>query len=239
MEKIRIHVRVGLVFCLVAWIGATAGCTSQPSVGKEPPPVVPVSPAIKTPPATNRSNFPKIVALGDSLTAGYGLTIDQAFPAQLQKKLDEKGFAYEVVNAGVSGDTSAGGVSRLEWSLEGNVRYVIVELGGNDGLRGLPVAELKRNLAIIIEKAQKKGITVILTGMEAPPNYGPDYIKEFHNVYGDLARQYKTPFVPFFLEGVAGKTELNQEDGIHPNPAGVAIVTQNVWSVLEPTLKKD
>src|ERR1700704_62736 len=142
---------------------------------------------------------PRIVALGDSLTAGLGLPADQAYPSLLQQRLDADGFNYEVVNAGVSGDTSAGGLSRLDWALEGDVRVLIVALGGNDALRGLPPAQLQHNLAQIIERAQAKGISVILAGMEAPPNYGRDYIVAFHKVYLALAKQYNVAFVPFLL----------------------------------------
>src|SRR4030081_3340908 len=139
----------------------------------------------------------RIVALGDSLTAGLGLPADQAYPSLLQQRLDANGFNYEVVNAGVSGDTSAGGLSRLDWALDGDVRILIVALGGNDGLRGLPAQGLQSNLAQIIETAQARGITVILAGMEAPPNYGRDYIVSFHKIYPALASKYHVALVPF------------------------------------------
>jgi acyl-CoA thioesterase-1 len=177
---------------------------------------------------------PKIVILGDSLTAGLGLRADQAYPTLLQRRLTDEGLNYEVVNAGVSGDTSAGGLSRLDWALQGDVRVLLVALGGNDGLRGLPVEELHKNLASIIERAQARGIRVILAGMEAPPNYGNDYIVAFRKVYPALAREYHVALVPFLLQGVAGSEVLNQADGIHPTAAGARIVADNVWSVLEP-----
>jgi acyl-CoA thioesterase-1 len=141
---------------------------------------------------------------------------------------------FEVVNAGVSGDTSAGGLERLDWALDGDVRVLIVALGANDGLRGLPVDQLERNLAQVIERAQARGIAVILAGMEAPPNYGPDYIVAFHRVYTSLAGKYHVPLVPFLLQGVAGNASLNQADGIHPTAAGARIVADNVWAVLQP-----
>jgi acyl-CoA thioesterase-1 len=134
----------------------------------------------------------------------------------------------------VSGDTSAGGLARLDWALEGDVRVLVVALGGNDALRGLPAEELQRNLAQIIERAQARGLAVILAGMEAPPNYGRDYIVSFHKVYPALAAQYRVAFVPFLLEGVAGNESLNQRDGIHPTAAGARIVADNVWAVLKP-----
>ena len=177
---------------------------------------------------------PRVVILGDSLTAGLGLPIEQSYPSLLQERLTESGLDYEVVNAGVSGDTSAGGLSRLDWALDGDVRVLVVALGGNDGLRGLPVEQLKRNLATIIERAQARGIAVILAGMEAPPNYGREYIVAFHKVYPALASQYHVPLVPFLLQGVAGSEALNQRDGIHPTAAGARIVAANVWTVLKP-----
>jgi acyl-CoA thioesterase-1 len=178
------------------------------------------------------------VFLGDSLSAGLGLERKDSVPALIQKRLDAAGYQYEVVNAGVSGDTSAGGLSRLDWSLEGHVEVLIVELGGNDGLRGLPVAQLRSNLEAIIARAKMRNITVILAGMEAPPNYGAAYTAEFRQVFRDLARKHDLPFIPFFLDGVAGIPALNQGDGIHPNPAGARIVEQTVWRVLEPELEK-
>jgi acyl-CoA thioesterase-1 len=175
--------------------------------------------------------------LGDSLTAGLGLPGEAAYPALLQQRLTSEGLDYEVVNAGVSGDTSAGGLSRLDWALAGDVRVLIVALGGNDGLRGLPPAELKHNLATIIERAQAKGIAVVLAGMEAPPNFGRDYIVAFHKVYPSLARDYHVPLVPFLLQGVAGVERLNQRDGIHPTEEGARIVADNVWAVLKPVVE--
>ena len=180
---------------------------------------------------------PRIVILGDSLTAGLGLPTDQSYPARLQQRLNEEGAHYQIVNAGVSGDTSAGGLARLDWALEGDVRVMIVALGGNDGLRGLPPEELKKNLAAIIERAQSRGIRVILAGMEAPPNYGRDYIVAFHRVYPALASEYHVALVPFLLDGVAGNDALNQRDGIHPSAAGARIVADNVWKVLKPVVK--
>ena len=177
---------------------------------------------------------PRIVVLGDSLTAGLGVPKAAAYPSLLQQHVDADGLGFEVVNAGVSGDTSAGGLARLDWALDGDVRVLIVALGGNDGLRGLPAEELKRNLSQIIERAGARGITVILAGMEAPPNYGRDYIVSFHQVYPALAAQYRVAFVPFLLQGVAGDATLNQPDGIHPTAAGARIVADTVWAILKP-----
>ena len=175
--------------------------------------------------------------LGDSLTAGLGLATSQAYPALIQQRLDAAGLDYDVVNAGVSGDTSAGGLARLDWALDGDVRILVVALGGNDALRALPTEQLKQNLATIIERAQARGITVVLAGMEAPPNFGRDYIVSFHKVYPELAGRYQVAFVPFLLQGVAGSDTLNQRDGIHPTAEGARILADTVWAALEPLAK--
>jgi acyl-CoA thioesterase I len=205
------------------------------------PEVPPPSVSAREQPAAARPSTaaakPRIVVLGDSLTAGLGLPADQAYPALLQQRLNASGFSYEVVNAGVSGDTSAGGLSRLEWALEGDVRVLIVALGGNDALRALPADELKQNLSRIIERAQGRHIAVLLAGMEAPPNFGRDYLVTFHQVYPSLAVQYHVAFVPFLLDGVAGNDALNQRDGIHPTAQGARIVADNVWSALKPLVE--
>jgi acyl-CoA thioesterase-1 len=189
-------------------------------------------------PATNSARA-KIVFLGDSLTAGLGLPIEQSYPAVVQERLKRDGLEYDVVNAGVSGDTSAGGLSRLDWALQGDVRILLVALGGNDGLRGLPPETLKQNLAQIIERAQSRHVRVILAGMEAPPNYGREYLVAFHKVYPALAQQYRLPFVPFLLDGVAGIDRLNQPDGIHPTAEGARLVADNVWAVLRPVAEQE
>ena len=175
--------------------------------------------------------------LGDSLTAGYGLLESQSFPAVLQQRIDAEGYPFEVENAGVSGDTTAGGLRRLDWALQGgDVRVVMVALGGNDGLRGLSVSEMKANLTEIITRARQRGAMVILAGMEAPPNYGREYAASFRQVYRDVARQEHVLLMPFLLDNVAGHAELNQADGIHPNERGAQVVADSVWSVLKPVL---
>ena len=176
--------------------------------------------------------------LGDSLTAGLGLPSDQSYPSLVGKKLKESGYDYEIVNAGVSGDTSAGGVRRLDWSLEGDVRALVLALGANDGLRGLPADDMKKNLEMVLERAKARHIPVVLAGMEAPPNNGPEYTREFREVYADLAKQYDVRFVPFLLLGVAGNAALNQGDGIHPNARGAQIVADLVWAELQPLLSR-
>jgi acyl-CoA thioesterase-1 len=231
MRMIRLY---GVVLALFA-LAAGAGCSrNAPEAPPAPPPeaAAPASTPVASPDDSGR---PKIVALGDSLTAGYGLLEMQAYPALLQKKLNEDGYGWEVVNAGVSGDTSAAGLQRLDWALqEQNVRVLIVELGANDGLRGLPVDQMKKNLAAIIEAAEARQIAVLLVGMEAPPNYGPEYAASFRQVYRDLARQYHVIFVPFMLDKVAGISTLNQADGIHPNIEGTHIVADTLWHALRP-----
>jgi acyl-CoA thioesterase I len=192
------------------------------------------APATSPPASAPIAAKPRIVVLGDSITAGLGLPSEQAYPALLQRRLNIAGLDYEVVNAGVSGDTSAGGLARLDWALQGDVRILILALGGNDALRGLPVDALKTNLSTMIERARSRNIRVILAGMEAPPNYGRDYIVSFHKVYPALAEQYQVAFVPFLLQNVAGFPDMNQPDGIHPTAAGARIVADNVWAVLKP-----
>jgi len=217
-----------------------SGAPDQPSVqspAAQPSAGASTSGSSLTP--AKADGLPTIVAFGDSLTAGYGLPEDQCFTALLQRKIDDKGLRYNVINAGVSGDTSAGGVSRIDWALDGAVKFLILELGGNDGLRGLPVAEMKKNLAEIIERAQARKITVILAGMEAPPNLGEQYTSEFRQAFRDLAKKYKLTLIPFLLDGVATRREMNQADGIHPNQAGEKIMTENVWREIEPLLLKN
>ena len=179
---------------------------------------------------------PLLVALGDSLTAGLGLDVDDAYPARLERALRDDGYAVTVVNAGVSGDTSAAGLSRAEWALEGDVRILILALGGNDGLRGLPVDQMQRNLSQILSLAADRGIRVLLAGMEAPPNFGATYTAQFRAVFADLALEHEVAFLPFLLDGVAADPVLNQADGIHPNADGAAIVAARVRDAIEPLL---
>lgn len=228
---------------LGAMLAASVAChgpDSPPPSGAAAPPTETASgpappPASAALPVASR---PRVVFLGDSLTAGYGIEISQSVPSLIQERLNASGYRYEVVNAGVSGDTSAGGLSRLDWSLSGDVAVLVIELGANDGLRGLPVPAMKQNLSEIIRRAQARHITVLLTGMEAPPNYGVSYTAEFRKVFADLAAEYRVAFVPFYLDGVAGRRALNIADGIHPNAAGARIVAETVWRQLEPLLNK-
>jgi acyl-CoA thioesterase-1 len=217
----------------LALLGA-AGCrgnTKEPSAASKEAAAATIPADPDAPPAR-----PRIVAFGDSLTIGLGLLEQEAYPALLQKKIDEAGYTFEVINAGVSGDTSAGGLRRLDWALEGDVKVLIVGFGGNDGLRGLPVSQMKENLSEIIDRARERSIVVILAGMEAPPNFGQEYAAQFRQAFRDVALQKRVLFVPFLLNNVAGKPELNQADGIHPNQQGTQIVADTVWTVLEPLL---
>jgi acyl-CoA thioesterase-1 len=179
-----------------------------------------------------------IVALGDSLTAGLGVAADEAYPALLEHRLRRAGFTYRVVNAGVSGDTSAGGLRRLDWVLRSRPEIVIVALGANDGLRGLPVATLRDNLTAIVTRLQAGGARVLLVGMRLPPNYGEAYAGAFAQTFRDVARRTSAAFLPFLLEGVGGDPALNQADGIHPNAAGQRAVAERIWPLLQPLLRR-
>jgi acyl-CoA thioesterase-1 len=179
-----------------------------------------------------------IVALGDSLTAGLGVGADEAYPALLEARLRREGFHYRVVNAGVSGDTSAGGLRRLDWALRLRPDVVIVALGANDGLRGQPPDALRGNLTRIVARARAAGARVLLAGMRVPPNYGVDYARTFAGVYPTVARSTGVPLAPFLLDGVAGDPRLNQADGIHPTAEGQRIIAERLWPHLKPLLAK-
>jgi acyl-CoA thioesterase-1 len=179
-----------------------------------------------------------IVALGDSLTAGLGVGPDEAYPALLEARLRREGFDYRVVNAGVSGDTSAGGLRRLDWALRLKPAVLIVALGANDGLRGQPPDALRANLTRIVERARGAGARVLLAGMRVPPNYGDDYARAFAAVYPSVARATGVPLAPFLLDGVAGDPRLNQADGIHPTAEGQRVIAERLWPHLRPLLAK-
>ncbi|HEU5323894.1 MAG TPA: arylesterase, partial [Methylomirabilota bacterium] len=177
-----------------------------------------------------------IVALGDSLTAGLGVAADEAYPARLQERLRREGYDYRVVNAGVSGDTSAGGLRRVDWALRAHPEVVIVALGANDGLRGQSPELLEANLARIVERARAGGARVLLAGLRMPPNYGDDYTRRFADAYRRVARRTGVAFVPFLLDGVAREGRLNQPDGIHPNAEGHRVIADRLWTHLRPLL---
>lgn len=185
-----------------------------------------------------RADSPRIVAFGDSLTSGHGIGQARAYPAVLQQRIADAGLTGTMVNAGVSGDTSTRALHRLPRALDGDVRIVIVALGANDGVRGVPVAQLKANLAHIIEAAQARGISVILCGMEALPIYGWDYSVKFHNAYRELAAAYRIPLVPFILANVIGNPLMMQPDRVHPSAAGARAIAENIWPYLQPLLSQ-
>jgi acyl-CoA thioesterase I len=180
----------------------------------------------------------KMVVLGDSLSAGYGLPAGAAFPVRLQKALDTKGIKVDMINAGVSGDTASGGRDRLDWSVPEGTEAVIVELGANDALRGTDPAVTRAALSDILARLKARGIAVLMCGMVAPPNYGSDYAARFNAIYPDLAKSFGVPLYPFFLDGVATDAKLNQADGMHPTAEGVDIVVSNILPTVEAFLGK-
>ena len=179
-----------------------------------------------------------IVVFGDSLVAGYGLGPGEAFPEQLAARLTEAGHAVEIINAGVSGDTTTGGLSRLDWSIGAEADAVILELGANDALRGISPEITRKNLAEMLERLKKRNLPVVLAGMLAPPNMGPEYGAKFNAIYGDLAKKYDTLIYPFFLDGVAAVPELNQADGIHPTKEGIALIVERFFPIAEKLIMK-
>jgi acyl-CoA thioesterase-1 len=219
---------VGLVACGGDPPAARAGAESSAAMAARPENDAPPPPGAPT---------RRIVFLGDSLTAGLGLPADQSYPALIEQRLAARQHGWTVVNAGVSGDTSAGGLRRLEWSLDGGAAIVVVALGGNDALRGLPVTDLAKNLDTIVARATASGARVVVAGMEAPPNNGPDYTAAFRAVYDETARRHHATRIPFLLDGVAGIETLNQADGIHPNREGARLVADTVWRALEPVVR--
>ena len=180
-----------------------------------------------------------ILFYGDSLTAGYGIKLEEAFPALIQERIDSLGLNYTVINSGVSGETTSGGLNRLNWVLKQKVDVFVLELGANDGLRGIPLDETQQNLQAIIDLVRDKNADtqIILAGMQIPPNMGPEYTKEFRSIFPELAQKNEIPLIPFLLEGVAGNPELNLEDGIHPTSEGHQILSKNVWAVLKVVLQ--
>jgi acyl-CoA thioesterase I len=225
------HAAFGL---LVA--GLVAGCGSSSSRDTDTSSSVATSAGARAPQSAPASR-PRIAFLGDSLTAGLGVAQSEAYPAIIGEKLRAEGFDAEVVNAGISGDTAAGGRRRLDWALEGDVRVLVLALGANDGLRGNPVPAMKADLQAIIREAKARGITVLLLGMDAPPNFGREYTSAFRKAFRDLADDEDVAFVPFFLLGVAGEPGFNQGDGLHPNAAGARRIADTVWTALAPLVQ--
>jgi len=211
---------------------------SSPREGAGPGPGSEVTAPMGKPKRSVSGERPCIVAFGNSLTAGLGVSPNQSYPAYLQRALDAAGYDYRVVNAGVSGETTAGGVRRVSWVLNSKPAIVILELGANDGLRGLSLQQTKANLERIIQQLQQASATVVLAGMKLPPNYGQDYTAGFESLYQALAKQYRLTLIPFFLDGVAGSSSLNQADGIHPTGEGYRLIVEKVFPTLEPLLQR-
>ena len=206
---------------------ALTGCDAT---SRQPSPAAPGAPSAQ--PA------PVVVVLGDSLTAGPGLSASEAYPALLQQRARDAGYPHRIVNAGVSGDTTADGLRRLDAALVPDTKVLVVALGANDGLRGVPVETVKRNLAEILQTAKERGIRVLLCGMETPPSRGWEYSVDFHFIYPDLAREFDVPLMPFLLAGVVGNAGLNLSDGAHPNAAGMRAIASAMWPFLEPLLRE-
>jgi acyl-CoA thioesterase I len=226
-----------LLIPLAAACGQRASGDGAAAARRIPPAAPAVAPGA---PAAAKSSqkLPVVVFLGDSLTAGLGLNEDQAYPSLLGKKLQQEGLPVRVINAGVSGDTTAGGLSRLSWLLNQHPDVVVVALGGNDGLRGLPVEEAEHNLREIVRRSQEAGARVLLLGLQMPPNYGPEYTSRFAAMYPKIAKDMNAGLLPFMLSGVGGVQGLNQADGIHPTAAGQEIVAKNVLPYLEKVVRE-
>ncbi len=224
-----------LLLVLIGWSGCRDNSYDRSSNG----PSVAVGSETTAPsglPSPSSEQGRLIVAFGDSLTAGAGLAADEAYPALLERKIRDSGRPYRVINAGVSGETTAGGLRRVPLILQNRPEIVILELGANDGLRGLGLGETKKNLVAIIESLQKEDIRVVLAGMKIPPNYGREYTQGFEKIFPELAARYRLVLIPFFLEGVGGQASLNQADGIHPTAEGYRKVVDNLWPKLKPLL---
>ena len=216
--------QIAAMLTLLSWLGFCAAASAQTSPGGT---------AAGAQPGDDQL---QVVAFGDSLTQGYGVGPGEAFPEQLQAALRKAGYDVTVTNAGVSGDTTTGGLARLEWSVPANADLVIVELGANDALRGVSPEIVRSNLDAILAKLTGRGQAVILAGMLAPPNMGADYAKAFDAIFPELAKKYGVAFYPFFLDGVAAQQDLNQADAMHPNPKGVAVIVKKILPLVEKTL---
>jgi acyl-CoA thioesterase-1 len=219
---------------LISFAGSAVAQTAVAQTTDQSPAPVAASSAVPS----VASDQPLVVFLGDSLTAGLGVNEDQAYPAVVAQRLAKAGHPVRLLNAGVSGDTSAGGLRRLQWLLAQHPAIVVVGLGSNDGLRGLPLEQTEANLRDIIARARDAKCRVLLLGMMVPPNYGPDYAPKFAAMFPRIAKDLDVPLVPFLLEGVGGRSDLNQGDGIHPTAAGHRILAENVYPKLEPIVAK-
>jgi len=227
--------RLSSIFCAFLTLALLSACSPEQSS-------YPQQPAVLSP-ETDESPQPStmtVLCLGDSLTEGYGLERSQAYPALLQEKIDALDWKFTVINAGLGGDTTAAALRRLDWFLQRRIEVLILALGGNDGLRGLPLTEVRRNLGAIISKtaARYPEVKVVVAGIQIPPNFGMKYVRGFGDLFPEVAAKHGALLIPFLLEGVGGRPELNFPDGIHPNRRGQQIVAENVWTVIEPVLRK-
>jgi acyl-CoA thioesterase-1 len=222
------------IIAVVLMLVSLSGCErAEPRDAGSVPAPVPASPG----PARDQREV--ILFVGTSLTAGYGVGSEHAYPAVIQAKLDSAQLPYRVVNAGISGETSAGGLRRIDWALQQPVAVLVLELGANDGLRGLDPDSMKQNLDAIIQRTRAKypNAHIVIAGMQAPPNLGARYTRRFRNVFGELADAHDAAYIPFLLEGVAAQPELNQADGIHPTIEGQRVIAETVWQELAPVLR--
>jgi acyl-CoA thioesterase I len=223
----------GILQVMIALVFMMASCNENSATGNQQ-----AQDTSKADTTATTGTTKTIVFFGNSLTAGYGLEPSQAFPALIQRRIDSLGLPYKVVNAGVSGETSSGGNSRIDWILRESPDVFVLELGANDGLRGVPLAETRKNLQAIIDKVKAKNprATVIIAGMMMPPNLGVQYTTEFREIFPGLAKANNALLIPFLLEGVGGEARFNQQDGIHPTAEGHEIVAQNVWKIMKEVL---
>lgn len=238
MESLTFHSRFRTAVLILCFASAAAGCGRGSAPEAPPRDAALATSGARAGGDRPGATRPRVVFLGDSLTAGLGLSQAQALPALVGERMRREGLEFDAVNAGISGDTSAGGLRRLDWALDGDVRVLVLALGANDGLRGTPIDAMQDNLRAIIREAKTRGIEVLLLGMEAPPNFGPEYTAEFRRAFRELAEAEDVAFVPFFLDGVAGVPALNQPDGLHPNAEGTARVADTVWQALEPLVEE-
>ncbi len=229
----RLNQKRTICFLLLLLFLGWSGCQNSPA-----PADVARGAKVSSPLPSSPSQERIIVAFGDSLTAGLGVSAEETYPAVLARKIKNAGYPYRVINAGVSGETTAGGLRRVRSILENRPEIVILELGANDGLRGLSIDQTEKNLAAMIELLQKENVQVILTGMKLPPNYGKEYTEAFENLFPKLAGRYHLPLILFFLEGVAARSTLNQPDGIHPTAEGYQVIVDHLWPKIEALLKK-
>ncbi len=234
--------RISCIVLVVTLILLVTGCGSEPETAERPqsPDTSAQSSEVQRAPETSSPVVDDgVLFFGDSITAGLGVSADQAFPALIQEKIDSLGWSFEVVPAGVSGETSAGGLRRISWVMHEGIEVMVLELGGNDGLRGVPVQATRNNLSAIIDSARAvdSSVRILLTGMQVPPNLGSKYTQAFKNIYPELASEQNVELIPFLLKGVGGNPEFNQPDGIHPNAKGHRKLAETVWKHLKPILQ--